>query len=239
MRGGEERRSPLNAAPWPLFWPPAGEEGRQGAQGRAGGPVQDSSCGRQSRAGAARASTCMPPPPPLPPSFLICPVSAGAPPFPPPVLVQVGNFRVEPPGLFRGRGEHPKMGRLKVRVYPSDITINIGEGATVPPVPEMYKGQKWKLVKSDNTVTWLAYWKVRAAMRCCLLGPLAYPLPLPHLPRPLLPLPRHQMSLLRPLTCRLPLLWRRQRRTPVNQSSYKYVWLAANSGFKTDADLQK
>lgn len=28
---------------------------------------------------------------------------------------KVGNFRVEPPGLFRGRGDHPKKGRLKVR----------------------------------------------------------------------------------------------------------------------------
>ena len=27
---------------------------------------------------------------------------------------KVGNFRIEPPGLFRGRGEHPKKGRLKV-----------------------------------------------------------------------------------------------------------------------------
>ena len=26
----------------------------------------------------------------------------------------VGNFRLEPPGLFRGRGEHPKKGTLKV-----------------------------------------------------------------------------------------------------------------------------
>lgn len=26
----------------------------------------------------------------------------------------VGNFRLEPPGLFRGRGEHPKKGMLKV-----------------------------------------------------------------------------------------------------------------------------
>lgn len=41
--------------------------------------------------------------------------------------VQVGNFRVEPPGLFRGRGDHPKMGKLKARIYPRDITINIGE----------------------------------------------------------------------------------------------------------------
>ena len=28
----------------------------------------------------------------------------------------VGNFRIEPPGLFQGRGEHPKMGRLKLRL---------------------------------------------------------------------------------------------------------------------------
>lgn len=28
---------------------------------------------------------------------------------------KVGNFRVEPPGLFKGRGEHPKTGLLKVR----------------------------------------------------------------------------------------------------------------------------
>jgi DNA topoisomerase-1 len=29
---------------------------------------------------------------------------------------KVGNFRVEPPGLFRGRGEHPKKGALKVSI---------------------------------------------------------------------------------------------------------------------------
>ena len=28
---------------------------------------------------------------------------------------KVGNYRIEPPGLFRGRGEHPKTGCLKVR----------------------------------------------------------------------------------------------------------------------------
>jgi DNA topoisomerase-1 len=27
---------------------------------------------------------------------------------------KVGNFRIEPPGLFRGRGDHPKTGKLKV-----------------------------------------------------------------------------------------------------------------------------
>ena len=145
---------------------------------------------------------------------------------------QVGNFRVEPPGLFRGRGEHPKMGKVKKRVYPRDITINIGAAAcavllawlgsplaccvlcavarccfgdrvglwrvlllclcldweeraaarlalnTPPsqplhhiarrtqtagkgaPIPEHpYPGQRWKEVRHDNTVTWLAYWR--------------------------------------------------------------------------------
>ena len=50
-------------------------------------------------------------------------------------VLQVGNFRVEPPGLFRGRGEHPKMGRLKKRIYPGDITINISADAPVPEHP--------------------------------------------------------------------------------------------------------
>ncbi|KAJ4779877.1 DNA topoisomerase 1 [Rhynchospora pubera] len=72
------------------------------------------------------------------------------------VKEKVGNFRVEPPGLFRGRGEHPKMGKLKRRIKPSDITINIGKGAPIPECP--IPGQKWREVKHDNTVTWLAYW---------------------------------------------------------------------------------
>lgn len=68
---------------------------------------------------------------------------------------KVGNFRVEPPGLFRGRGEHPKKGSLKKRVRPEDITVNIGKTAPVP-VPNM--PGKWKKVIHDNTVTWLATW---------------------------------------------------------------------------------
>ncbi|CAD6246692.1 unnamed protein product [Miscanthus lutarioriparius] len=72
------------------------------------------------------------------------------------VKEKVGNFRVEPPGLFRGRGEHPKMGKLKRRIQPSDITINIGEGAPVPECP--ISGESWKKVKHDNTATWLAFW---------------------------------------------------------------------------------
>ncbi|KAG2576768.1 DNA topoisomerase 1 beta-like [Panicum virgatum] len=72
------------------------------------------------------------------------------------VKEKVGNFRVEPPGLFRGRGKHPKMGKLKRRIKPSDITINIGRGAPVPECP--IPGESWKEIKHDNTVTWLAFW---------------------------------------------------------------------------------
>lgn len=68
---------------------------------------------------------------------------------------RVGNFRVEPPGLFRGRGKHPKAGRLKSRVLPEQITINIGPTSPVPPPPP---GHQWGKVIHDPTVTWLATW---------------------------------------------------------------------------------
>jgi DNA topoisomerase I len=69
---------------------------------------------------------------------------------------KVGNFRVEPPGLFRGRGAHPKTGKVKLRVKPEQITINIGKGTKIPQPPP---GHKWKEVKHDQTGTWLAMWQ--------------------------------------------------------------------------------
>jgi DNA topoisomerase-1 len=36
----------------------------------------------------------------------------------------IGNYKIEPPGLFRGRGEHPKMGMVKRRIMPEDVIIN-------------------------------------------------------------------------------------------------------------------
>ncbi|CAH1762600.1 5982_t:CDS:2 [Entrophospora sp. SA101] len=69
---------------------------------------------------------------------------------------KVGNFRIEPPGLFKGRGEHPKTGSLKLRVTPEQITINLSKDAPVPPPPA---GHSWGGILHDNTVTWLATWK--------------------------------------------------------------------------------
>jgi len=68
----------------------------------------------------------------------------------------VGNFRVEPPGIFIGRGCSPKLGMIKERIFPEDIIINVGKEAKVPPPPE---GHEWKKVIHDRTVEWLASWK--------------------------------------------------------------------------------
>lgn len=54
---------------------------------------------------------------------------------------KVGNFRMEMPGLFRGRGQHPKAGMVKARTMPEDVTLNLSEGAPIPPCP--IPGHKW------------------------------------------------------------------------------------------------
>lgn len=68
----------------------------------------------------------------------------------------VGNFRVEPPGIFIGRGCHPKLGKIKPRLYPKDITINIGKDAPIP-APNI-SGTKWGNIIHDKNVVWLASW---------------------------------------------------------------------------------
>ncbi|KAF7547226.1 hypothetical protein G7046_g9067 [Stylonectria norvegica] len=82
---------------------------------------------------------------------------------------KVGNFRVEPPSLFRGRGEHPKTGKVKVRVWPEQITINIGKKAKIPEPPA---GHKWKSVQHDQKATWLAMWQenINGAYKYVMLG---------------------------------------------------------------------
>ncbi|KAF9095952.1 DNA topoisomerase 1 [Mortierella sp. GBA35] len=69
---------------------------------------------------------------------------------------KVGNYRIEPPGLFRGRGKHPKTGCLKLRVQPEQVTLNLSKGAPIPTAPA---GHQWGGIVHDNTKTWLATWK--------------------------------------------------------------------------------
>ena len=81
----------------------------------------------------------------------------------------VGNYRVENPSLFLGRGCNPHLGKIKKRVYPEDITINISKSAKVPePLPN----HQWGAVIHDNTVEWLASWKdnINGKMKYVWLG---------------------------------------------------------------------
>ncbi|KAM4018212.1 DNA topoisomerase I, mitochondrial-like isoform 3-T3 [Anomaloglossus baeobatrachus] len=68
---------------------------------------------------------------------------------------RIGNFKIEPPALFRGRGDHPKQGMLKKRILPEDVTINCSKDSKIPVPPS---GHQWKEVRHDPTVTWLASW---------------------------------------------------------------------------------
>jgi len=83
---------------------------------------------------------------------------------------RVGNFKIEPPGLFRGRGDHPKMGKLKKRIMPEGVIINIGKDAKVPEAPE---GHKWQKVTHDNKVSWLACWveNIQGSYKYVMLNP--------------------------------------------------------------------
>jgi DNA topoisomerase-1 len=65
--------------------------------------------------------------------------------------VEIANWLVEPPGIFMGRGQHPLRGKWKPRVRPQDVTLNLGEDASIP------EGT-WQNVVHDHSSTWLATW---------------------------------------------------------------------------------
>uniref|UniRef100_A0A8C7Y3B0 DNA topoisomerase I n=1 Tax=Oryzias sinensis TaxID=183150 RepID=A0A8C7Y3B0_9TELE len=83
---------------------------------------------------------------------------------------RIANFRIEPPGLFRGRGDHPKMGMLKRRIRPEDIIINCSKDSKCPEPPP---GTKWKEVRHDNKVTWLVSWteNIQGSIKYIMLNP--------------------------------------------------------------------
>ena len=69
---------------------------------------------------------------------------------------KIGNYKIEPPGIFLGRGDHPKLGMIKKRIEPADIVINLDKDA---PIPKINNGKEWGDIINDNSVIWLATWK--------------------------------------------------------------------------------
>lgn len=65
--------------------------------------------------------------------------------------VDVANYMAEPPGIFIGRGKHPLRGKWKTRVTQKDVTLNLGDDATVP-------DGNWGKIVHDRDSMWLASW---------------------------------------------------------------------------------
>ncbi|ADO67185.1 putative DNA topoisomerase IB [Cafeteria roenbergensis virus] len=71
---------------------------------------------------------------------------------------KVGNFKIEPPGIFLGRGSHPKIGKWKRRIYPEDVILNLDKNAPIPK-PHLYPNRKWNKIVHQTEAIWLATWK--------------------------------------------------------------------------------
>ena len=66
------------------------------------------------------------------------------------IRTEVGNYTVEPPSIFMGRGKHPLRGRWKPYVGENDIVLNLSPDAPRPP-------GEWKFDWQSDSM-WIAKW---------------------------------------------------------------------------------
>jgi DNA topoisomerase-1 len=74
------------------------------------------------------------------------------------VKIALGNYMVQPPGLYMGHGEHPLRGRIKKRIQPEDVTLNVSKDS-VPKCFTNGKPCKWGGIVEMRNVVWIANWK--------------------------------------------------------------------------------
>ena len=65
---------------------------------------------------------------------------------------------MQPPSIFKGHKDSDKRGKIKARIVPSDITLNISRNS-VPLCFINGTQKKWGKIISDKTAVWLAKWK--------------------------------------------------------------------------------
>jgi DNA topoisomerase-1 len=65
--------------------------------------------------------------------------------------MEIGNYAVEPPSVFMGRGKHPSRGRWKPAVSTKDVTLNLSPDAPTP--QGEWAGREWR---PDEL--WVAKW---------------------------------------------------------------------------------
>lgn len=74
------------------------------------------------------------------------------------MVEKISAIQIEPPTLFKGRGENPKAGLLKARVQPEDVTLNMAADAPIPKCP--MRGHAWGEIVNKQDSTWLCSYKV-------------------------------------------------------------------------------
>jgi DNA topoisomerase I len=74
------------------------------------------------------------------------------------IKIPLGNYMVQPPGLYIGHGNHPLRGRIKARVQPKDIVLNVSK-TNVPRCFINAEPCKWGDVIEDHDVTWIAAYR--------------------------------------------------------------------------------
>jgi DNA topoisomerase-1 len=67
------------------------------------------------------------------------------------VKMEIGNYAVEPPAIFLGRGKNPLRGRWKPAITTTDVTLNLSPDAPTP--PGQWGGREWRPGE-----LWIARW---------------------------------------------------------------------------------
>jgi DNA topoisomerase-1 len=67
------------------------------------------------------------------------------------VKMEIGNYAVEPPAIFLGRGRNPLRGRWKPAIFTKDVTLNLSPDASMP--PGEWGGREWRPAE-----LWIARW---------------------------------------------------------------------------------
>ena len=65
--------------------------------------------------------------------------------------MELGNYAVEPPGIFLGRGKNPLRGKWKTATTTKDVTLNLSPDAPTP--PGEWGGREWRPEE-----LWIARW---------------------------------------------------------------------------------
>ncbi len=75
------------------------------------------------------------------------------------VTIPIGSYMVQPPGLYIGHGKHPLRGKIKRRIVPQDITLNMSKKYGAPKCFNNGSPCKWGNIVEEHDVTWMANYR--------------------------------------------------------------------------------